>query len=149
MKTNVTGHNVQFFFWGGGGFHRRSKKPSFPQDALPNRTPHQASSHHSQQVQIYKTHRFTLQCDTLRALNHRELHAVVRKKTSPTTSLILANFKTLSPHSHSFVFLLPRHFTTPIFHIICSRQHKLLIFIRAQILSLLNLLPPCSCPLSF
>ena len=65
-----------FFFW----FHRRPKKPRFPQDALPNRTPQQASSHHSQQ--IYKTHR--LQCDTLRALNHRELRTVARdESTSP------------------------------------------------------------------
>ena len=104
-----------FFFL----FHRQPKKPRFPQDALPNRTPQQASSHHSQQ--IYKTHRFTLQCDTLRALDHRELHAVARKKTSPTTSLMLPHkfLKMITPLTF-LLYFLPRLFTTPIFHIICS-----------------------------
>ena len=147
-KRRLTGHVFFFFFF--FLFHRRPKKPRFPQDALPNRTPQQASSHHSQQ--IYKTHRFTLQCDHWEPLTTENCMLLsARRPTQPQAWCCPTShhkfLKMITPFTF-LLYFLPRLFTTPIFHIICSRQHQLLIFISAQILSLLNLLPPCSCPLS-
>ena len=128
MKTYGTQCSVSFFFfffffifW----FHRRPKKPRFPQNALP-------ISAHPNKLQVTTANRFT---------KHTDLHYNVTHWGPLTTEncTLLSSRRPAQPqawccpNSHhkflkmitpfTFLYFLPRLFTTPILHIICSRQH--------------------------
>ena len=82
-----TGHNVQVFFF----FFfvpQAAKEAKVPPRC--SAQPHTPTSFKSLQPTDLQNTQIYITMWPLRALNHRELHAVVRKKTNPTTSLVEA-----------------------------------------------------------
>ena len=121
-----------FFFFGSTGGQRSQGSPKMP-----------CPTAHPNKLQVTTANRFT---------KHTDLHYNVTHwgpLTTENCTLLSARRPAqpqawCCPHSHHkflkiitpLTFLLsflPRLFTTPIFHIIYSRQHQLHTFIRAQI----------------
>ena len=93
-KRRLTGHNVQFFFFCFFLFFffvpQAAKEAKVPPRC--SAQPHTPTSFKSPQPTDLQNTQIYITMWPLRALNHRELHAVVREKTNPTTSLMLPHF---------------------------------------------------------